>query len=273
MSHSPTRLGVLERATMILDAFEDAPGPLGLDDIAEITELPRTTVFRLLTTLKELGWIHHDRRGYSPGRRLSAPGGDAEHLDVRAAASVALNELQLATDAVVHLSVLDGPVVQYLDKVGGARATTIPSRVGGRIIATDSVSGLAMLATLSPEEVDALVGHLDRTPGGLESVHHELAAVRRRRGIAVLDGLPGTGISSMAVAVPGTRGPLAAISVVRRGHLPLPVVGPLLLAAARTTSRTLHPGPRRTGQNCRDLGRKTTELSGTTRVQEPVLPK
>ena len=88
-----------------------------------------------------------------------------------------------------------------------------------------------------------LVGHLDRTPGGLESVHHELAAVRRRKGIAILDGLPGTGISSMATVIPGPRGPrpLAAISVVRRGHLPLPVVGPLLLAAARTTSRTLYP--------------------------------
>jgi DNA-binding IclR family transcriptional regulator len=239
----PSRPGVLERATMILDAFEDAPGPLGLDEIAEITELPRTTVFRLLSTLKELGWVHHDRRGYAPGRRLTPHGGDSEHLDIRAAASVALNELQLATDAVVHLSVLDGPIVHYLDKVGGARATTIPSRVGGRIIATDSVSGLAMLAVLAPEQVDALVGHLDRTPGGLESVHHELAAVRRRKGIAILDGLPGTGISSMATAVPGPRGqrPLAAISVVRRGHLPLPVVGPLLLAAARTTSRTLYP--------------------------------
>ena len=236
-----TRLGVLERATMILDAFEDAPGPLGLDDIAEITELPRTTVFRLLTTLKELGWVHHDRRGYAPGRRLAGPHGDAEHLDIRAAASAVLNELQLATDAVVHLSVLDGPVVHYLDKVGGARATTIPSRVGGRIMATDSVSGLALLAALPPEQVDALVTHLDRTPGGLEDLHRELAAVRRRRGIAVLDGLPGTGISSVAVAVPGPRGPLAAISVVRRGPLPLPVVGPLLLNAARTTSRTLHP--------------------------------
>lgn len=243
MTESATRLGVLERATMILDAFDDAPGPLGLDDIAEITELPRTTVFRLLTTLRDLGWVHHDRRGYSPGRRLNATGGDGEHLDLRAAASVALNELQLATDAVVHLSVLDGPIVHYLDKVGGARATTIPSRVGGRIIATDSVSGLAMLAALAPEQVDALVGHLDRTPGGLESVHHELAAVRRRKGIAILDGLPGTGISSMATVIPGPRGPrpIAAISVVRRGHLPLPVVGPLLLAAARTTSRTLYP--------------------------------
>ncbi|GAA4085533.1 IclR family transcriptional regulator [Nocardioides kongjuensis] len=243
MTETTTRLGVLERATMILDAFDDAPGPLGLDDIAEITELPRTTVFRLLTTLRDLGWVHHDRRGYTPGRRLSATSSEGEHLDLRAAASVALNELQLATDAVVHLSVLDGAIVHYLDKVGGARATTIPSRVGGRIIATDSVSGLAMLAALPPEHVDALVGHLDRTPGGLESVHHELAAVRRRKGIAILDGLPGTGISSMATVIPGPRGPrpLAAISVVRRGHLPLPVVGPLLLAAARTTSRTLYP--------------------------------
>ncbi|WP_408897174.1 IclR family transcriptional regulator [Nocardioides sp. R1-1] len=243
MSERPTRLGVLERATLILDAFADAPGPLGLDDIAEITELPRTTVFRLLTTLRDLGWVHHDRRGYAPGRRLSAPTPDAEHLDLRAAASVTLNDLQLATDAVVHLSVLDGPVVHYLDKVGGARATTIPSRVGGRIIATDSVSGLAMLAVLAPEQVDTLVGRPDRTADGLAPLHHELAAVRRRKGIAILDGLPGTGITSMATAVPGPRGhrPLAAISVARRGHLPLPVVGPLLLAAARTTSRTLYP--------------------------------
>lgn len=239
------REGVVERVTQILDAFTDAPGRLLLEDVTRITGLPRSTAFRILRQLVDQGWMEHDTRGYSLGTRLAtlaARAGDYE--DVRVAASVALNELHLATRAVVHLSVLEGGLVHYLDKVGGAASSTVPSRVGARIPASDTVSGLALLAHLDPERVDALVRatRASTDEDGLEVLHRDLAAVRRRQGVAFLSGdQRRTGITSIAAPVMGPRGPVAAISVAAKGTLPPAATAPLLLKAAWCVSRNLYP--------------------------------
>ena len=47
---------------------------------------------------------------------------------------------------VVHLTVLDGPDVVDLDKVGGRFAAAIPSRVGGHAPAHCTAGGKAILA-------------------------------------------------------------------------------------------------------------------------------
>jgi DNA-binding IclR family transcriptional regulator len=236
-----TREGVLERVTQIMDSFVEAPGPLGLEDVTRATGLPKSTVFRMLRKLHRLGWIHHDERGYAPGPRITRHDVNAEHDQIRMAAAVALNELQLATEAVVHLSVIDGPVIHYLDKIGGAHAATIPSRVGGRVMATEAVGGLAMLAAMRPEDVDDLVDRQHRWhPDQLAALHRDLNTVRRNRGIAVADGLRlYGGISSLAAPVPGPQGPVAAITVARRGHLSTASAAPLLLNAVRATGRAL----------------------------------
>ncbi|MER7683345.1 IclR family transcriptional regulator C-terminal domain-containing protein [Streptomyces sp. NPDC096934] len=59
---------------------------------------------------------------------------------------------------VVHLTVLDGPDVVDLDKVGGRFAAAIPSRVGGHAPAHCTAGGKAILAWIAPERVDALFG-------------------------------------------------------------------------------------------------------------------
>jgi DNA-binding IclR family transcriptional regulator len=233
------RLGVLERVTLIMDAFADAPDPLVLEDITRITGLPRSTVFRMLGQLVKLGWIDRHGRTYAPGHRVTRHAASRDNEAVRIAASQALNDLHAATGAVVHLSVLAGQVVHYLDKVGGTVTATVPSRVGARILAPDSVSGRAILASLDPEEVDALFPGLPSARS--LNLHAELAAIRGRGGVAWSDGLNRRSrISSLAVAVVGDHGPVAAISVAKRGALRPAHVSPLLIAAARATRHQLH---------------------------------
>ncbi|AJR18785.1 helix-turn-helix domain-containing protein [Pimelobacter simplex] len=237
------REGVLERVTLIMDSLAEEAGPLGLDEVTQLTGLPKSTVFRMLRKLHQLGWIHQDENGYAPGPRITRQDVTAEHDRIRVAAAVTLNELQLATDSVVHLSVVDGPVIHYLDKIGGPRSTSVPSRVGGRIMMTDSVSGLAILAAMTPEDVDDAVDRQRRWhPEHLAALHRDLNVIRRNRGIAVADGRRlYEGISSLAAPVLGPRGPVAAISLARRGNLSTAAAGPLLLNAVRATARALHP--------------------------------
>lgn len=239
-----SRLGVVERVTQILDAFTDAPGRLLLEDVTRITGLPRSTAFRILGQLIDQGWIEHDAPGYRLGPRASTLAARAcDYEDIRAAASVALNELHLATGAVVHLSVLEGGIVHYLDKVGPVASSSVPSRVGARILASDTVSGRALLAQLSPERADTAL-EAARRGGSLDvaALHRELAAIRQRRGVAFSAGESRrSGISSIAVPVLGPRGAVAAISLATKGRIVPNSAAPLLLRAAQCTSRNLFP--------------------------------
>jgi DNA-binding IclR family transcriptional regulator len=237
------RPGVVERVTLIIDAFEDAPEPLLLEDIAKITGLPRSTASRILRQLVELRWVEHGIRGFRLGPRMRHA---ADYENLRVAAAVPLTELQIATGAVTHLSVLDGGIVQYLDKLGGAVATTVPSRVGGRLLACDTVSGRAMLSCLLPEQVDELLASCPALSAAASAnLHRDLTVIQQRRGIAVSPGAHRTsGVSSIAAPVVGPDGPVAAISVARKGDLVMERVAPMVAFAARRTARALFPSAR-----------------------------
>ena len=66
---------VLERALDILEALAASPSGLGISGIAGITQLPVSTVHRLLKVLKRRGYAsqNSDTRKYHALRRLPPP--------------------------------------------------------------------------------------------------------------------------------------------------------------------------------------------------------
>jgi DNA-binding IclR family transcriptional regulator len=246
----PTRReGVLERVTAIMDVFAAGRRFAYLEDVSAASGIPRSTTFRLLRQLVQLGWLDHDDRGYRLGRRAQTMRSPArDYTELRAAASPVLNDLSLRTDAVCHLGVLEGSTVHYLDKVGGVAAASIPSRVGARIGAEQTVTGRALLAGLRPEQVDELLVRDRDEPerldhGAMLLLHDELNRVRRGRGVAYSAGDRCLmGISSIAVPVVGPDGAVAAISVAARRLISQNTIAPLVARAARQTSERLYPG-------------------------------
>ncbi|GAA1226269.1 IclR family transcriptional regulator [Prauserella halophila] len=238
-------LGVVGRVTRVLDAFSEAPGRLMLEDIMLLTGLPRSTAFRILGQLVDEGWLEHDTRGYCLGPQApTLVGQPGRHEEVRVAASAHLNELHAITGAVAHLSVLEGDRVHYLDKIGGPAARSVPSRVGARLLASDTVSGCALLATCSPEYVDqALGGRLDADR--ITALHRELATARQRHGVVHFPPHPTTNIESIAAPVPGPSGAAAAISLAGLQDLSPERTSPLLLAQVRRITEALFPNQRR----------------------------
>ncbi|OBG63903.1 MULTISPECIES: IclR family transcriptional regulator [unclassified Mycobacterium] len=141
-----TPTAVIDRVSLVLDAFE-GPGRLTLAQIVRRTGLPRSSAHRMLERLVQLRWLRRNGRDYELGMRLVELGSLAVHQDrlVRAAAPL-LGELHRATGLVVHLAVLDGPDVVYLDKIGDRLINAIPTRVGGRQPAHCTAVGKAILA-------------------------------------------------------------------------------------------------------------------------------
>lgn len=238
---------MVERMTLVLDAFEGCSARLTLEDVARRTHLPRSTAHRILDQLVRHEWLRHSAAGYSLGRRALGVGGRANvHGELRSAAAPLLHDLQISTGMVVHLGVLEGAEVHYLDKVGGRFAASVPSRVGGRAPAHSTALGKAMLAWIEPEEVDELlvdhIGRLtDRTIGDLGTLHQELNRIRRRRGLAFERGECVPSLACAAVAVRGPEGPVGSISLVGHIRTPLEKVAPLVVDAARQVSAVLHP--------------------------------
>nr|WP_328947715.1 IclR family transcriptional regulator [Streptomyces sp. NBC_00184] len=240
---------MVERMTLIMDVFEGRAARLSLEEVARSTRLPRSTAHRILDQLVRLRWLEHTALGYGLGRRaLGLGGGDGAHGRIREAAAARLHDLQIKTGLVVHLAVLDGAEVHYLDKVGGRFAAAVPSRVGGRAPAHSTALGKAMLAWLEPEDVEAgaaeSIGRLThRTIADIGTLHQELNRIRRRHGLAFERGECFPDIACVAAAVRGPEGPVAAISLVGDAWSPLEKVAPLVVDAARQVSRELFPEP------------------------------
>lgn len=230
------RVGVVERVTQILDAFAEAPGHLLLEEITQITGLPRSTAFRILGQLIDQGWISHGPRGYAIGSRLPTFSARSQHQEeIRAKASEHLNTLHLRTNAVAHLSVLEGGFIRYLDKVGGRMGSTVPSRVGARLLATDTVSGRALLAALPAEIVDKIMADARSREYSFEEqqlLHQGLTQIRSRQGVAVQHAKGERGITSVGVALHHRGQPVAALSIAWRGMLNFPALLHELLRTA-----------------------------------------
>ena len=238
---------MVERMTLILDAFAGRNARLTLEEVARNTNLPRSTAHRILDQLVKLSWLEHTPNGYALGRRsLTLGGGDDHgHSELRAAAAPWLHDLSLRTGLVVHLAVLDGASVRYLDKMGGRSATAVPSRVGGVMPAHGTALGLAMLAWLEPEDVDVLMAselsaRSDEPYAAVQRLHAELHQVRQRGGLAFERGSWAPGIACVAAPVWGPEGPVAAVSFVGELATPLERVAPLVVQACREISTELY---------------------------------
>ncbi|MFC7449775.1 IclR family transcriptional regulator [Rhodococcus daqingensis] len=136
----------LDRLALILDSFRGA-SRLSLTELSRRTGIPRTSTLRMLDHLVRMGWLRRRGVEYELGDTLAELGALSLYRgSVDRVVTPLLRELHLVTGHVVHLGILDGKDVLYLEKVGGAAAPHLQTRVGARIPARSSTIGKALLA-------------------------------------------------------------------------------------------------------------------------------
>jgi DNA-binding IclR family transcriptional regulator len=242
-----TPSAVIDRVSLVLDAF-DGPGRLTLAQIVRRTGLPRSSAHRMLERLVALRWLRRSGRDYELGMRLVELGSLAVHQDrMHAAATPVLHELHRATGLVVHLAVLDGSHVVYLDKVGDGLTAAIPTRVGGRQPAHCAAVGKAILAYGGNHEAVDLSAR--KTKFSISTPAHLAAELDRVRGHGVAfdreESLAGFGCVAAPIGNPGEA--VAAVSVcgsMNRMMFDQRLVAPVRMAAMAIW-RNVDDGPRR----------------------------
>ncbi|MDA2893242.1 IclR family transcriptional regulator [Mycolicibacterium sp. BiH015] len=232
----------------ILDVVKNADSALGCSELARRTGLPKSTVWRLCTEMAEAGFV--DRYGDKVGIGLRVfEWGVSAHCPelTREVAMPLLLDLHAATGHTVHLAVLDGLDVVYLEILPGRNTPRLPSRVGGRLPAHATGVGKALLAASPADVVDSLLDTRLTALGPRTVRHPDLLRrqlMRAATGEVALEWEEsGPGIGCMAAAVRDVNGvAVAAISAAGwAGRMNQRYVGSAVQGAARDLSRALRP--------------------------------
>jgi IclR family KDG regulon transcriptional repressor len=212
----------VDRALTILKLFIDFDSALSLTDISSKVQLNKSTSYRLLQTLVNNGFMEQSLQTgkYRLGVATLALG-DAflRQNDLCQRAHEALVQLRNSCGETVHLAVLEGSEVVYLDKLPGLHAIGLmSSRVGGRSPAYCTGVGKVLLAYKTNEVIipaDTSRNFKIFTPHTIttqEGLNAELKKIRQN-GYGIDSEEHEIGVACIAGPIFDHLGILAAISV------------------------------------------------------------
>ena len=155
--------GTLGKVLAVLETVVSADRPLRFSDILALSGQPRGTLHRQLSHLVEEGMLTQDRElRYEPGLRLLKFAHRSWSKNrFRAVAQPHLRRLHEETGETVHLGVLRGTEIVYVDKVESWQTVRMESQIGSASPVYCTGLGKAALCALPParlaEVLDALV--------------------------------------------------------------------------------------------------------------------
>jgi DNA-binding IclR family transcriptional regulator len=190
----PGSVAVLAKATAILELLA-GEGELTPGQLSELVGEPRSTVYRLISTLQKLDYVEPgSRRGtYRLTLKLFDLGNAAvSRFDERTAALPVMQRLHEETGETIFLCVRRGADAVCIERIDGARVMLLELRLGGSLPLHLGAAPRCLLA-FEPEETwdEYLMSvHLSartpNTPITRDAVVAELRATRQR-GYAISD--------------------------------------------------------------------------------------
>jgi len=145
------------KALLLIDAFAGPRGVLGVTELAARARLSKSTAHRLLTVLMAQGFVRRVGDRYCLSEhlfelgnyvRLCRPNG------LRHRAMPFLAELFAQTHQTIHLAVLRGTEVLYVEKLFGHDPAPCDTAIGARRPAYATALGKAMIAFSPPEIIN-----------------------------------------------------------------------------------------------------------------------
>ncbi len=222
-----SRVPAADGTLRILRYLAGRPAPVAASAIARELELPRSTVYHLLSTLSAHGFVLHLREERRWGLGTSAfelASGYARQQPLARLGRPLIAALSDRIGESAHLAVMSGGDVLYIVEERAPRRPALVTEVGVRLPAHLTASGRAMLAALPREQVRALypsasafpdrTGRGPRTPAELRELLREV----RARGFAVEDSEVADGLRSVGAPVRDHSGwPVAAVALTWAG--------------------------------------------------------
>jgi len=208
----------LERGLRLLSHFSRQNRTLSAPEFARKMGLPRSTVFRLLTTLEALGFIERTEggRNYRLGMAVLSLGFEyLASLELTELGSPLLQRLRDEIGYSCNLVVRDGRSIVYVAKSSAPTPFTSSVHVGTRLPAHATVLGRILLEDLSLEELrelfpeDQLESYSSSTPRTVRQLY-EMVQKDRQRGYVLEEAFFEARVSSVAAPVRDSSGRIVA---------------------------------------------------------------
>jgi len=182
-------LSTLDKGLRVLEALSrSGTGSESLTTLSRAVGLHRTTVFRILGTLRARGYVtrESDTDRYRLGVRvLTLAGAVLDDLDLRQVARPALEALRHGSRELVFLTVMEGGEVVTVERLDSDQPLTLRAQLGSRRPAHCTAAGKAFLAVLQEAEREAilqrpLAAFTAHTVTAPDIVRQQLVEVRAR---------------------------------------------------------------------------------------------
>lgn len=157
----------LARGLSILEAYDQAHHRLGIADLAKITGLSKSTIYRLIFTLRSLGYIIPDGQGskYTLGPKVLSLGyAVLSSLDLREIAQPYLLRLSRRVKETVNLAILDEWKLIYIERIKTQQIVNINLHIGSRLELYNTAMGRVLAAFNSKEWLGQYLHYLEKIP-------------------------------------------------------------------------------------------------------------
>jgi len=239
----------VRHAVAVLRRLAASPDPLPAAALARALDVPRSSMYHLLSVLVDEGLVVHlpEKHRYGLGLGVFELGSAyLRHDPLEHLARPLLVRLVAEIGDTAHLAVLHAAELLYLLKVQPEHPTTLVTDVGVRLPAHLTASGRALLAHLPNEQVRALFpdkdAFLTRTGAGPKNLPElrSMLGAERRQGWAVEDGHVTPELACVAAPAFDHNGhPVAAVAVPFRRTARRPESWPQLAQQVMATADAL----------------------------------
>lgn len=179
----------MQRAAEVLRCFTKSDAELGVTVLSDMLDLHKSTVSRLLSTLKQEGFVEQNPETgkYRLGLGLVTLAGIVlERIDLRAVAEPYLTRLVALTQETVHIVVLNGSECMNIGGAASPRPIQYVGRIGRRTPLHCTAGGKLLLSYLTPEKQREILSKklarfTDKTIVDRETLKQTLAQIREQR--------------------------------------------------------------------------------------------
>jgi IclR family transcriptional regulator, KDG regulon repressor len=151
------------RVFAILGAIGDT-GQVGISELSQRLGMSKTTVHRVIQTLKALGYVTQEieTERYRLTIRLFELGAKAlESVDLVREADIEMRRIGQMTREAVHLGAFDDDAIIYIHKIDADYGLRMQSRIGRRNPLHSTAIGKVLLAWMDPAEAGEVLSHVE----------------------------------------------------------------------------------------------------------------
>lgn len=186
----------IDRALTVLQCLARSRDGLRLSALAEATDIPKSSLFRIMTTLEEQGCVVRDeeKKTYRLGLTVWELGNAfLDQSTLLETAETHMKQLADACEESIFLGMLDEGEVIYVRRVESPKSAVVVRKLGQRAPVYCTATGLSMLAFLPSDEASRILDEQELRPHAPNTTTDRSALARtleriRKTGVAVVDG-------------------------------------------------------------------------------------